>query len=32
MAIMYNGRINNLYLPNTHEELTSVKHDILNTE
>lgn len=32
MAIMYNGRINNLYLPNTHEELTSVKYDILNTE
>jgi len=29
---MYNGRINNLYLPNTHEELISVKHEILNTE
>ena len=29
---MYNGRINMLYLPNTYEELISVKHEILNIE
>ena len=29
---MYNGRINKVCLPNTYEELISVKHEILNIE
>lgn len=32
LFLMYNGRINMLYLPNTYEELISVKHEILNIE